>query len=583
MPHLDELYLVLPLAERLDDAVDAVARQAGELALEAVREDRTPSSILSKESFENAIALQVAVGGSTNGVLHLLALAAEAGIDLEKPRAITFSPDGQWLLFQREDNDALVRTSISGGGTLTLVEEDGVSPYDPHWGADGSIVFTGPQGLHRASGGGGEVTQLSTTLNGRNPFMLPDGSGVLAGTFNDGVHYYDLEADSSWQLIPDATHPVYIASGHILYIVSGSGLFAAPFDLETASVTSPPRPILDQVASNANRRAYAISEDGTLVFLRGEPGGADGDNRFVVFDRAGNGDTLAVRTGDLANPRFSPDGRRIAYALDGGDGSTIHTFDLLTGEPRQITFEGDAGALVWSPNGSRIAYSAQGEDGSVDMFVKPSDNSGPERLLRGGEGWQVPTDWPTDSLLVMFTGTDDSDLVALRLGGDGDSAVATPYLRADWHEYALDLAPQGDLAALVSHEADEADVWIRTFPDPVGKWRVSDDGGTAPFSAATFVAPDGRVTRLDADEFGIEETGRWSSPRGGSYPSGWILRIPALDLELVAEPRLLDQELDLAFRYWEGAVGITGTRDDAPVQGRGYVELTGYADGPRRQ
>ena len=60
----------------------AVARQAGELALEAVREDRTPSSILSKESFENAIALQVAVGGSTNGVLHLLALAAEAGIDL---------------------------------------------------------------------------------------------------------------------------------------------------------------------------------------------------------------------------------------------------------------------------------------------------------------------------------------------------------------------------------------------------------------------------------------------------------------------------------------------------------------------
>ena len=60
----------------------AVARQAGELALEAVREDRTPSSILSKESFENAIALQVAVGGSTNGVLHLLALAAEADVDL---------------------------------------------------------------------------------------------------------------------------------------------------------------------------------------------------------------------------------------------------------------------------------------------------------------------------------------------------------------------------------------------------------------------------------------------------------------------------------------------------------------------
>lgn len=59
-----------------------VARRAGRLALDAVRNDRTPSTILSKESFENAIALQVTLGGSTNGVLHLLALAAEAGIDL---------------------------------------------------------------------------------------------------------------------------------------------------------------------------------------------------------------------------------------------------------------------------------------------------------------------------------------------------------------------------------------------------------------------------------------------------------------------------------------------------------------------
>lgn len=59
-----------------------VSRRAGELALDVVRNDRTPSDILSKESFENAIALQVAMGGSTNAVLHLLALAAEAGIDL---------------------------------------------------------------------------------------------------------------------------------------------------------------------------------------------------------------------------------------------------------------------------------------------------------------------------------------------------------------------------------------------------------------------------------------------------------------------------------------------------------------------
>ncbi|MDG5775059.1 dihydroxy-acid dehydratase [Haloarculaceae archaeon H-GB2-1] len=60
-----------------------VAAEAGELAVEVVNERRRPSDFLTRESFENAIALQVAVGGSTNAVLHLLALAAEAGIDLD--------------------------------------------------------------------------------------------------------------------------------------------------------------------------------------------------------------------------------------------------------------------------------------------------------------------------------------------------------------------------------------------------------------------------------------------------------------------------------------------------------------------
>ncbi|MEF8853199.1 MAG: dihydroxy-acid dehydratase [Haloarculaceae archaeon] len=64
--------------ERYDEA-----RRAGELAVEAVEQRRRPSDFLTRASFENAIALQVSVGGSTNAVLHLLAMAAEAGIELD--------------------------------------------------------------------------------------------------------------------------------------------------------------------------------------------------------------------------------------------------------------------------------------------------------------------------------------------------------------------------------------------------------------------------------------------------------------------------------------------------------------------
>jgi dihydroxy-acid dehydratase len=65
-----------------DPTKDAAARQAGELAMTLVRHDVRPSSIVTRRSIENAIASIAATGGSTNGVLHLLALAHELGIPL---------------------------------------------------------------------------------------------------------------------------------------------------------------------------------------------------------------------------------------------------------------------------------------------------------------------------------------------------------------------------------------------------------------------------------------------------------------------------------------------------------------------
>jgi dihydroxy-acid dehydratase len=55
---------------------------AGELAMKLVESDTRPSSVLTREAFENAITAIAGTGGSTNGVLHLLAIADEAGIEL---------------------------------------------------------------------------------------------------------------------------------------------------------------------------------------------------------------------------------------------------------------------------------------------------------------------------------------------------------------------------------------------------------------------------------------------------------------------------------------------------------------------
>jgi dihydroxy-acid dehydratase len=66
-----------------NDKKNEAARQTGELVMDLVRRDVRPSSIVTRKSLENAIAGIAATGGSTNGVLHMLAIAAEFGIPLD--------------------------------------------------------------------------------------------------------------------------------------------------------------------------------------------------------------------------------------------------------------------------------------------------------------------------------------------------------------------------------------------------------------------------------------------------------------------------------------------------------------------
>lgn len=97
-------------------------------------------------------------------------------------------------------------------------------------------------------------------------------------------------------------------------------------------------------------------------------------------------------------------------------------------------------------------------------------------------------------------------------------------------------------------------------------------------SAGTFTDADGLSVRLSLEDVRLKNRDFWDSPDGGRYPMGWTLRIPRLGLDLDVEPVLEAQELGTSVRYWEGAVDVAGTRQGAAVGGRGYVELTGYAE-----
>jgi dihydroxy-acid dehydratase len=132
MASVSEAIGLAPLGSASPPAEDEeryeVARRAGELALDCVQTDRKPSDILTKESFENAIAIQVALGGSTNGVLHLLAMAAEAGVDLHieefdeiskrTPKLAKLQPGGSRVMNDLHENGgvpAIIRRLLEAG------------------------------------------------------------------------------------------------------------------------------------------------------------------------------------------------------------------------------------------------------------------------------------------------------------------------------------------------------------------------------------------------------------------------------------------------------------------------------------
>jgi len=108
------------------------------------------------------------------------------------------------------------------------------------------------------------------------------------------------------------------------------------------------------------------------------------------------------------------------------------------------------------------------------------------------------------------------------------------------------------------------------------------DGGHSSASSGTFVPASGPPVRLERKDFQVETLGRWKSPHsGGVYPSGWRVRLTSRGLDLTLTPNLKDQELrtpgSTRVTYWEGSVSIRGRAGSNTVEGRGYVELTGYA------
>jgi dihydroxy-acid dehydratase len=178
-----------------DSRRDAIAIASGEAVVNLLRKGITARQIMTKEAFENAITVVMALGGSTNAVLHLMAIAHEAQVDLSlddfnrigdrTPHLADVKPFGRFVMTDIDRVGgvpvvlrALLDAGLLHGDVLTVTGKTmaenlaEIAPPD----IDGTIVHAMDNPIHRTGG----LTILRGSLS-------PDGAVVKSAGFDTDV------------------------------------------------------------------------------------------------------------------------------------------------------------------------------------------------------------------------------------------------------------------------------------------------------------------------------------------------------------------------------------------------------------
>ena len=273
------------------------------------------------------------------------------------------------------------------------------------------------------------------------------------------------------------------------------------------------------------------------------------------------------RTSDLAvNQIFMAH-----FTISDGRNSKFHPFERFSrGDGNLAGVSSDPLMDVWLEDWrvqqvSEDVFRLNAKSKNININLDLSDDGG--IFLQGDNGWSRKSKDTASYYYSMprlrTEGTISVDNENVHVSGLSwlDHEFSTSTLAADqvgWDWFALHLNNGKDIMAYTMRQ---------------------DGGYIDPNSHGSIMEKDIPVIRLSFDDYEIIPMETWKSPISGAlYPSGWRIRVPSQAIELTITPLIQNQELNLAFTYWEGAVKINGTVKGEPVSGSGYVELTGYAE-----
>ncbi len=305
----EALGLSLPYSSTManvEDEIVARTQEAARALVNAVKADLKPRDIVTRKSLENAVAVIMATGGSTNAVLHFLAIAHAAGVD--------------WTIddFERVRRRTPVLCDLKPSGKYLAID------------------------LHRAGG----IPQVMKTLLAAG-LLHGDCMTITGKTVAENLADLPDAPRADQDVIRPITQPMY-AQGHLAILkgnLSPEGCVAKITGLKNPVITGPARVFDDEQSALAAIMAGKIKAGDVMVLRYLGPKGGPGMPEMLAPTGALIGQGLGESVGLITDGRFSGGtwgmvvGHVAPEAYEGGLIALIHEGDSITIDAHQLLLQ----------------------------------------------------------------------------------------------------------------------------------------------------------------------------------------------------------------------------------------------------
>ena len=419
-----------------------------------------------------------------NGVPHLYvrrldSFGTNAVPDSEGATFPFFSPNGEWVAFFSQGK---LKKALTDGGNPELICELPTF-FGGTWTTQDIIVVAVPSyGLATvpATGGVLQKVPMKTTesLYPQGPAWIPGGDWVGFTDYYGStrrVIALNLTSHEVKIVLNNAQGPAFSAD-HMVYYWAGA-MWSIPFDAQKVAVQGSSVQVATGVTEENFIGEASASANGVLAYAPGAVGNFL-RNLFIV-SRNGLEQKLDVPAAGYIDPAISPDGKRIAIALQYMSAQQLAVLERDRGVLMRIVSNGALNnAPVWTPDGKDLLFDSVGENSKRGLYRIASDGSGAPQLLRETAISSHITSVAGSHAAVMVNDPNTSaDLWLLDLGSQAEMHA---FKRTPAAERQGALSPDARWMAYASNESGRSEIYVEPVPGPGGRWQISTVGGEQP-------------------------------------------------------------------------------------------------------